>query len=95
MTLTVNPVFAASKVATVVETKWEEGQAPRFNAKDRCDKCGAQAYVKVGFTSGSSLLFCSHDANEQRPKMLSKGVVQTWYSETGRLVENRKQGSEN
>lgn len=95
MTLAPSPVIEIAATDTVAESKWEEGQEPLFSAKDRCDKCGAQAYVKVGFTSGDFLLFCSHDANELRPKMLRNNIVQTWYSETGRLAENRKQGSAN
>ena len=30
-----------------------------LNASDRCDSCGAQAYVKVSGVSGE-LTFCSH-----------------------------------
>lgn len=40
-----------------------------LNANDRCDSCGAQAYVKVSGVSGE-LTFCSHhytkiEKNEQ------------------------------
>lgn len=31
-----------------------------LNRSDRCDKCGAQAYFRVIFTSGSELDFCKH-----------------------------------
>ena len=31
--------------------------------KDRCDRCQAQAYVKIAGTSGE-LLFCSHHYNK-------------------------------
>ena len=31
-----------------------------LTASDRCDRCGAQAYVRVTLTSGGELLFCSH-----------------------------------
>lgn len=27
---------------------------------DRCDRCGAQAYIRVVLGSGSELLFCAH-----------------------------------
>lgn len=27
---------------------------------DRCDRCGAQAFVKVDIASGGDLLFCGH-----------------------------------
>ncbi len=41
----------------ILETKeWVLGP------QDRCDKCGAQAYVKVTGVSGD-LLFCGHDYN--------------------------------
>lgn len=35
---------------------------PRLTAHDRCDRCGAQAYVKVVLTAGGELLFCAHHA---------------------------------
>jgi hypothetical protein len=31
-----------------------------LNANDRCDGCGAQAYVVVANPSGSTLLLCGH-----------------------------------
>lgn len=41
--------------------------APRFNPTivpmkiaDRCDKCAAQAYVRVHHISGTDLQFCGH-----------------------------------
>jgi hypothetical protein len=33
-----------------------------LNANDRCDSCGAQAYVEVSGVTGS-LLFCAHHYN--------------------------------
>ena len=33
---------------------------PVLNALDRCDRCGAQAYVLVELEGGSNLLFCGH-----------------------------------
>ena len=29
---------------------------------DRCDRCGAQAHIRVLLPSGGELLFCSHHA---------------------------------
>ncbi|MDO5634446.1 MAG: hypothetical protein Q4G34_06205 [Micrococcus sp.] len=29
---------------------------------DRCDRCGAQAYVRAQLASGGELLFCAHHA---------------------------------
>lgn len=31
-----------------------------LTAADRCDRCGAQAYVRVVLSSGGDLLFCAH-----------------------------------
>ena len=33
-----------------------------LNSLDRCDRCGAQAYVRAILVSGGELLFCSHHA---------------------------------
>jgi hypothetical protein len=53
---------------------------------DRCDRCGAQAYVRVVLgASGGELLFCGHHARavEANLRPLSSG----WHDETGRLHE--------
>lgn len=34
--------------------------APALGATDRCDRCSAQAYVRVVLPGGSDLLFCGH-----------------------------------
>ncbi len=34
--------------------------APALSATDRCDRCGAQAYVRVVLPGGTDLLFCGH-----------------------------------
>lgn len=34
--------------------------AKPLSAVDRCDRCGAQAYVRVTLTNGGELLFCAH-----------------------------------
>ena len=33
---------------------------PPLAAADRCDRCGAQAYIRVTLPSGGELLFCAH-----------------------------------
>lgn len=40
-----------------------EKQEKTLNANDRCDSCGAQAYVKVAGVSGE-LYFCGHHFNK-------------------------------
>jgi hypothetical protein len=49
-----------------VETPVEESDT--LTAVDRCDRCGAQAYVSVLLEAGE-LLFCSHDYNEMEEKI--------------------------
>ena len=43
-------------------------QEPEVNnsltAADRCDECGAQAYIRVELATGE-LLFCGHHGNER------------------------------
>jgi len=59
--------------------------ASPLTATDRCDRCGAQAYVRTVLTSGSELLFCSHHwrDNEDRLREISVSIQ----DETGRLDE--------
>ncbi|MCQ9164099.1 MULTISPECIES: hypothetical protein [unclassified Arthrobacter] len=57
-----------------------------LNTMDRCDRCGAQAYVRVVLqSSGGELLFCGHHARgvEETLKPLSS----EWHDETARLHE--------
>ncbi len=46
---------------------------PPLTATDRCDRCGAQAYIRVTLSSGSELLFCAHHgrAHEARLREMS------------------------
>lgn len=40
-----------------------------LNASDRCDSCGAQAYLRVTLASGGELLFCAHHARAHQDKL--------------------------
>ena len=40
-----------------------------LSASDRCDRCGAQAYLRVTLNSGSELLFCAHHARAHEDKL--------------------------
>jgi len=51
---------------------------------DRCDRCGAQAYVRALLPSGLELLFCAHH-NRQHSSALTKIVVGI-HDETERLA---------
>ncbi|MGV9187964.1 DUF7455 domain-containing protein [Arcanobacterium canis] len=41
---------------------------PTLTTADRCDACGAQAYVRVTMPFGE-LLFCAHHATEHKSKI--------------------------
>jgi hypothetical protein len=43
--------------------------APALTAEDRCDRCGAQAYLRVELHTGGELLFCAHHAREHGDKL--------------------------
>jgi len=43
--------------------------APTLTAADRCDRCGARAYVRARLISGGELLFCAHHGREHLPKL--------------------------
>lgn len=58
--------------------------APRLTALDRCDYCGAQAYVKATLANGE-LLFCAHHATEFKEKL--QPVAVEWHDESSRLLE--------
>lgn len=40
-----------------------------LTAADRCDRCGAQAYLRVELQTGGELLFCAHHAREHGEKL--------------------------
>ncbi|MFV0374599.1 hypothetical protein [Microbacterium sp.] len=54
----------------------------RLTAADRCDSCGAQAYIAAE-VSGSELLFCAHHGRKYEAKL--REVASTWHDETARL----------
>ncbi|MBA3309808.1 MAG: hypothetical protein H0U28_07065 [Nocardioidaceae bacterium] len=58
--------------------------SPQLTALDRCDRCGAQAYVRVELASGRELLFCAHHAREHQDKL--EQVAAAIQDETQRLA---------
>jgi hypothetical protein len=51
---------------------------------DRCDSCGAQAYIAAE-VNGSELLFCAHHGRKYEEKLRS--IATSWHDETARLAE--------
>ena len=45
-----------------------------LTAADRCDRCGAQAYVRVVMSSGGELMFCAHHYRQHEAKLLFSGA---------------------
>lgn len=63
--------------ATLTET------GSHLTAADRCDRCGAQAYIRVNLVSGGELLFCRHHGREHHDKLA--GMAVTIHDESGKL----------
>jgi uncharacterized Zn finger protein (UPF0148 family) len=58
--------------------------APSLTAADRCDRCGAQAYVRARLHAGGELLFCAHHGREHLPKLRDHAEI---HDESERLHE--------
>jgi hypothetical protein len=54
-----------------------------LTALDRCDVCGAQAYIRVELASGD-LIFCSHHGNEKKAQL--EPVALSWHDESSKLL---------
>jgi hypothetical protein len=61
-----------------------------LSAVDRCDRCGAQAYVRVTLPSGE-LLFCAHHYRKHAPKFAN--VATHIHDETDRLLDQSRAGA--
>ncbi|MGI8762133.1 MAG: DUF7455 domain-containing protein [Jatrophihabitantaceae bacterium] len=56
-----------------------------LTATDRCDRCGAQAYVRAVMASGSELLFCAHHWHDNEARLRELGA--RIHDESERLAE--------
>jgi len=57
---------------------------------DRCDSCGAEAFIRATMPSGTALLFCGHHGNAHRASLLGAGARLD--DETDRLTIARESG---
>ncbi len=72
--------------ATAGSTATVERESYQLTALDRCDSCGAQAYIRV--TIGESeLLFCAHHGRRHQEKL--SAIATDWHDESSRLHEER------
>ena len=69
--------FDDESVATTTDTG--------LTVADRCDACGAQAFVRVQIGDSGELLFCAHHARKHAPVL--DQVAQIIEDETERLTE--------
>ena len=54
-----------------------------LTAADRCDRCGAQAYIRVVLNGGTDLLFCAHHGRQYELKL--REIASEFHDETERL----------
>lgn len=63
-----------------------------LTAADRCDRCGAQAYVRVLLNSGGELLFCAHHMRKHDDSL--RKIASDIQDETAKLTESKKDAEE-
>ena len=59
--------------------------ASPLTATDRCDRCGAQAYIRATMASGFDLLLCAHHFHENESRL--RKIATEIQDESDRLVE--------
>ncbi|MFV0463250.1 MAG: hypothetical protein ACK5MP_08665 [Nostocoides sp.] len=57
---------------------------PQLSAADRCDRCGAQAYVRARLHAGGELLFCAHHGREHLERLREHAQI---HDESERLSD--------
>jgi len=70
-------------MSTETPTTPEVTETVSLTAADRCDACGAQAYVRATLSTGE-LLFCLHHANENKEKL--QPIALKWHDESEKLL---------
>lgn len=70
-----------------VETGSVDTLEPQLTAADRCDSCGAQAYIRVVVNSGE-LLFCAHHGKKYQEKL--SAIAHSWHDESSRLLNDQR-----
>ena len=72
---------------TATESTPSDLDAQQLTAADRCDLCGAQAYIRVQMNSGE-LLFCAHHGKKYQEKLTQ--VATDWHDESARLFTEQR-----
>ncbi|MFF5939035.1 hypothetical protein [Streptomyces sp. NPDC012508] len=55
-----------------------------LTAQDRCDRCGAQAYIRAHFSQQHELLFCAHHGRRYQAALEQQ--IAKLHNETHRLT---------
>ncbi len=55
-----------------------------LTAEDRCDRCGAAAYVRTTMASGLELLFCAHHWHDNESRL--RAIATSIHDESKRLA---------
>uniref|UniRef100_A0A942YAL1 DUF7455 domain-containing protein n=1 Tax=Neobacillus citreus TaxID=2833578 RepID=A0A942YAL1_9BACI len=71
---------------TVQDLSIDDFSGNQLTAADRCDSCGAQAYIRATMASGE-LLFCAHHGAEFKDKLAATAIE--WHDESSRLYESK------
>ena len=61
----------------------ETSSLPALTNSDRCDICGAQAFIRVQLETGE-LTFCGHHGNANKAKL--EPIAKGWLDETAKLL---------
>jgi hypothetical protein len=73
-------------MSQITEKDVELGSAYQLSGLDRCDSCGAQAYVRATMSTGE-LLFCAHHAAQFKDKLSATALE--WHDESYRLLHEQ------
>jgi hypothetical protein len=73
-------------MSQITENELELDSAPQLTALDRCDSCGAQAYVRVTMSTGD-LYFCAHHGAQFKDKLSASALE--WHDESYRLLDKQ------
>ncbi|MBF4581723.1 hypothetical protein BIU98_03055 [Curtobacterium sp. MMLR14_010] len=71
---------------TVQDLSIDDVSNHQLTAADRCDSCGAQAYIRATMASGE-LFFCAHHGAEFKDKLAATAIE--WHDESSRLRESK------
>lgn len=66
------------------DTVTATAEFPALTASDRCDRCGAQALVRVELPSGADLVFCGHHARLHETRL--REIAADYHDESDRLT---------